>query len=203
MFNLSAFLSYAIVVTFTPGPNNILSMVNAGKTGFKRTLNFLIGIALGFFILMLLCSFFNKMLFTVLPQMQFAMSIIGTAYMLYLAFKISGFHFPFGYKKSAKSQKPNSINNFQTGFAMQFINPKVILYGITIISNFIMPYYSTTPSLFLFSAFLALLAFLAVSCWALFGTMFNQFLSRFEKPFNLAMSLMLVYSALTISGILH
>jgi len=203
MFNLGAFLSYAIVVTFTPGPNNILSMVNAGKTGYKRTLNFLLGIALGFFILMLLCSFFNKMLFTVLPQMQFAMSIIGTAYMLYLAFKISGLHFSFGHKISAKSQKSNSINNFQTGFAMQFVNPKVILYGITIISNFIMPYYSTTASLFLFSAFLALLAFLAVSCWALFGTMFNQFLSRFEKPFNLAMSLMLVYSALTISGILH
>lgn len=34
MFNLGAFLSYAFVVSFTPGPNNILSMLNGSKHGY-------------------------------------------------------------------------------------------------------------------------------------------------------------------------
>ncbi|WP_461206029.1 hypothetical protein [Clostridium sp. DL1XJH146] len=31
MFNLSAFLSYVFVVTFRPGPNNVMSMANGSK----------------------------------------------------------------------------------------------------------------------------------------------------------------------------
>jgi hypothetical protein len=43
----------------------------------------------------------------------------------------------------------------------------------------------------------------ATSCWALFGSLMNTFLMRYERPFNLAMALLLVYSAVSISGITH
>ncbi|WP_312815044.1 hypothetical protein [Sedimentibacter sp.] len=40
MPNLSAFISYAFITSFTPGPNNIMSMTNATKYGFKKSLPF-------------------------------------------------------------------------------------------------------------------------------------------------------------------
>ncbi|WP_331710011.1 hypothetical protein [Paenibacillus swuensis] len=39
------FLLYVFVTTFTPGPNNLLSMSNAHQYGFKKTLRFIFGIS--------------------------------------------------------------------------------------------------------------------------------------------------------------
>lgn len=38
MHNLPAFLSYVIITTFTPGPNNIMAMSNSSRYGFKNSL---------------------------------------------------------------------------------------------------------------------------------------------------------------------
>ncbi|HWJ02835.1 MAG TPA: lysine transporter LysE, partial [Verrucomicrobiae bacterium] len=37
MPNFAAFLSYVLVTSFTPGPNNIMSMSNASRYGFKKS----------------------------------------------------------------------------------------------------------------------------------------------------------------------
>ena len=210
MFNLSAFLSYVFVVTFTPGPNNIMSMANASRSGYKSTLNFILGVTTGFFFIMLFSSCFNIILSAYLPKINAYMSVVGALYMLYLALNIMGFHLK---KKSHEDysdhevpfEKKNAsgVNSYKAGLLLQFINPKVILYGITLTSSFIIPYFSMVYQLLLFSAFLALVAFASNSCWALFGSLFNKFLSKYSKPFNIFMGLMLVYSAFTISGILH
>jgi threonine/homoserine/homoserine lactone efflux protein len=200
MPNPGAFLSYVFVVTFTPGPNNILSMVNAGKDGYRRTLRFLLGIFTGFAILMILCGFFNRFLFDITPQITRFMGFLGAAYMLYLAYKIVKPHQKGGEDDESAS---HPLNSFQTGMTMQFVNPKVILYGITVISNFVTPYYQSYASLIFFAFFFAAVAFVATSCWALFGSLMNTFLMRYERPFNLAMALLLVYSAVSISGITH
>jgi len=59
MFNIVAFTSYVLVTTFTPGPNNILLMSNASRYGFKKSIQFNVGIFFGFFIIIALCSFFS------------------------------------------------------------------------------------------------------------------------------------------------
>lgn len=197
MFNLASFLSYVFVVTFTPGPNNIMSMVNANKFGYKRTLRFMLGIFTGFIIIMLLSSYFNLLLFNVIPKIKIFMGILGAIYMTYLAFKT------MTSKNSTEDKGNEKLNTFSTGLTMQFLNPKVILYGITVISNFIIPYYNSNITLVLFSVFLGSAAFISISCWALFGVLFQKFLSKYRKPFNIVMGLLLIYSAISISGITH
>lgn len=198
MFNLGLFLSYAFVVSFTPGPNNIMALYNASKKGFKKGMTFNFGVATGFFVLMMLCSFFNYGLNATLPMIQPYMKIIGAMYMLYLAAKI--------YKSKAPSESDTaeySIINFKTGFMMQFVNPKAILYGITIVSTFIMPYYNSWFLLFLFSLFLAFIALLSTATWSLFGSLFTKLLAKNYKLFNIVMSALLVYTAISISGLIH
>ena len=44
MFSWINFLSYAVVTAVTPGPNNLMSLSNAGRLGFRRALPFNLGI---------------------------------------------------------------------------------------------------------------------------------------------------------------
>jgi cysteine/O-acetylserine efflux protein len=50
-------MSFVIVTTFTPGPNNISSASMAVMCGYKKTFNYLIGISSGFFVVMIACAY--------------------------------------------------------------------------------------------------------------------------------------------------
>lgn len=120
------------------------------------------------------------------------MAIIGATYLLYLAFIIIK---STGIKEDSSGGKYNS---FIAGTLLQFINPKGILYAVTAIGTFVLPYYSTYTSLLLFSILLAFIGFLSSMSWSMFGSIFQKVLNRYELQFNIVMALLLVYSAVTI-----
>lgn len=192
MFNLTPFLSYAFINIFTPGPNNITSMTNAKSYGLKNTFRYILGMTTGFAVIMLLCSYFNLFLFNLVPNITLLMEIIGTVYMLYLAFHI--------YKKASNNDciKNSYQNSFWAGFILQFVNPKLILFGITVISTFVIPYFKSNFSLVLFSLFLALVGFWSITSWAIFGVFMQKFLTRYQKTFDILMALLLVYCSASI-----
>jgi threonine/homoserine/homoserine lactone efflux protein len=190
MVNLYPFLTYVFVTTFTPGPNNILSMSNGLRYGYRRTLKFLVGEASGFFIVMLISGLLNVALMSLVPQIRFWLNLFGAAYMVYLAA-----HIVFS-KPSAEGAQQNDLNTFKAGFALQFINLKGILYGVTVFALFITPVYPNPLVVSLFALILAGVGFVAVSSWALGGNLFRSFLRKYERWFNLAMSSLLVYTAI-------
>jgi threonine/homoserine/homoserine lactone efflux protein len=169
-----------------------MAMAFANKYGLKRTIRFCAGVSAGFFIIMLICSYFNLMLKSFMPKIEFVMTILGAVYMLYLAFKI------VSSKDSGDEKEEEKNNSFLAGMLLQFINPKGILYGITVIATFIVPNYHSQLSLVLFAVLLALIGFLSTFCWSLFGSMFQKFLSKYKNQFNIVMALLLVYSAISI-----
>lgn len=195
MENLFSFISYVFVVTFTPGPNNIMSMINATQYGYKKTLRFMLGVFTGFFVLMVISSFSNLFLFQYIPKIEPYMKAIGGLYMLYLASSI------LKPKKESKDTV-NTTATFQTGLLLQLVNVKVILYCLTVVSTFIIPNFQSRMILIGFSFLLALTAFVSVNCWALFGSFFNQYINKYEKTFNIVMALLLIYSALMITGLI-
>lgn len=197
MINLIPFLSYVFVTTFTPGPNNILSMVNARQYGFKKSFRFNLGILTGFIIIMIACSYFNLFLVNLMPKIQQYIGIFGAVYMIYLAYKIA-FNTNIGTNIEKKA-----TNTYFAGLTVQFINPKVILYAITSIGTFITPYYKSSFALIFFSLLLSFIGFISTLCWALFGSLFQNFLTKYNKQFNIIMGLLLVYCAISISGLIH
>ncbi len=190
--HLLSFLLYVFVTSFTPGPNNIMAMLFANKYGLKKTIRFCLGVGAGFFVIMLLCSYFNLLLGNFIPKIEFIMTILGAVYMLYLAIKI------ITSKNNDKDNNGDKNNSFLTGMLLQFINPKGILYGITAISTFILPYHTSNFSLLFYSLFLAFVGFMSTFCWSMFGSIFQTFLSRYRSQFNVIMALLLVYSAISI-----
>ncbi|MBS4206558.1 LysE family transporter [Bacillus sp. FJAT-50079] len=189
---LLSFLIYVFVTSFTPGPNNIMAMVFANKFGFKKTLKFCFGVCAGFFVIMIFSSYFNLLLSNFIPKIELPMMILGAGYMVYLAIIIL---------KSSSANEDDSgekYNNFFSGMILQFINPKGILYGITVVATFILPYYHSHVSLFIFSLLLAFVGFLSTSTWSVFGSFFQSFIAKYQKQFNLIMALLLLYSAASI-----
>ena len=190
MPNAFAFLSYVVVTTFTPGPNNIMSMSNASRFGFRRSMRFTAGVAVGFFAVVGLSIAFTIALYRAIPSIRPVMTVIGAAYILWLAYKTV--------TSSPRDEKSAGQSTFVSGMALQFLNPKAILYGITAASTFIVPYYHAVPILVGFAAGLALVALVATSCWALFGSVFQRFMSANHRAVSYVMGALLVYCAVSL-----
>jgi len=169
-----------------------MAMLFANEYGLKKTIKFCLGVGTGFLIVMLLCSYFNILLENFIPKIEFFMEILGAIYMIYLAIKI------FLSKNDNENNNEDRNNSFFMGMILQFINPKGILYGITAIATFILPYHDSNFSIILYSIFLALVGFLGTFSWSLFGSVFQKLLSKYRSQFNLIMALLLVYSAVSI-----
>lgn len=169
-----------------------MALIFANNYGLKKTIRFCTGVGAGFFLIIVLCSYFNILLKNFIPKIELAMTIFGAAYMIYLALK---FLKSDGTGQNNDGEKHNS---FISGMLLQFINPKGILYGITVTSTFIIPYYASDAIFIFFAFFLAFVGFLSTFCWGLFGSVFQKFLLKYRRQFNITMALLLVYTALSI-----
>ncbi len=64
MFHLYDFLIYCFITAYTPGANNLLSMSNAIRLGFRRSIRFNLGILAGFAVIMSVCTAFSATLYS-------------------------------------------------------------------------------------------------------------------------------------------
>src|SRR5215475_12832195 len=88
MVNLFSVISYVLISTFTPGPSNISSASMAILHGYKNTLKYQAGLAVGVFSLMFLSGLFSTALLKIFPALEPILRYVGAAYILYLAFGI-------------------------------------------------------------------------------------------------------------------
>lgn len=188
-----SFLLFIIITSFTPGPNNFMAMVFAKQYGLAKTIPFCLGVGIGFFIIIGLSSFFNTIMLNILPAIELPLTIFGVGYMLYLAYKILT-----SKELEDHDNEEEKRNLFFLGAFVQFINPKGILFGLTVVATYILPYYSSYISYLLFSFFLALVGVISTFSWALCGSVFQKALQQYRKSFNMIMALLLMYSAVSI-----
>lgn len=192
--NILSFLIYCIVVTITPGPTNIVILSSVQHVGAKKSMGYVYGATIAFGLLLLVSTLLNSALVEVIPNILIIMQVIGSLYMLYLAYKIL--------KMSSIEDKTNPNANFRSGLLMQLVNPKVLIFTLTVIPSYVMPFYTSSLVLFMFVIMITVIGFFAFATWVVFGTIFRTFLQNYQKVLNMLMALFLVYSAIMISGIL-
>lgn len=188
--NIVAFLSYVIITSITPGPSNILVMNEARRFGFLGSWRFICGILAGFAILGIISGFFTTSLYNWIPVVEPYFKIAGAAYLLYLAWQISIS------KDSKKSRDVQS--SFLSGLVLQIINVKSILFFLTLMSAFILPFNNSLKYIVMYLALAIFLGWLALLLWAGFGSLFKNLFAKYDKLFRLLMCLLLIYCAITI-----
>ncbi len=190
LFNLIPTLTFVLVTTFTPGPNNTMSLVSGKNNGYKKSLKFLLGIFTGFFILMMLCGMFNRILFSVFPSIKPYISIGGSLYMLYLAVIIL---------KSDLGSHSYSINfSYKKGLFLQFMNVKVIMYGLALYGTFISPYFNGILVVIISAFLLAATSFTSISLWSLSGSRFSSIINRYPRVFSIVTAGLMAFSSVSI-----
>jgi cysteine/O-acetylserine efflux protein len=195
--NLIPVLSYVLISSFTPGPSNISSASMAVLHGYKNTLKYQLGLAAGVFLLMLLSGLLSTTLLNVFPALEPIMRYLGAGYILYLAFGILKASYTF----DDYDLKPLGIMN---GFLLQILNPKLVVYAFTLFSGFLTAMTGDILRLVAISILLAGISFAATSLWASFGTTLKVYLHypRIKVSVNIILSLLLVYAALDLAGLL-
>lgn len=191
MFPWFSFLTYAVITAATPGPNNIMSMSNGVRKGFRGALPFNLGILTGFTMEMVLCTLFCSLLATLISKIKTPMLILGAGYMLYLAWEI--------FRSSGLIEEGHSKSGFLSGLLLQFINPKIYIYCIMSMEAYILPLYSDQPlTLLVFDLLLSFIGFVFTIAWTVFGSVFQTLFSRHARVVNTILALLLVYCAVSL-----
>ena len=198
LVDFGTLIPFVLITTFTPGPNNLSSASMSINFGIKKTMNYIYGIVSGFFLLLLLCGLFSKLIFTAIPSVEPIMRWVGAAYILYLAYSTFKASFSFQGKSN------QYLWGFYKGVLLQFINPKGIIYGLTLYSVFLNPLIGNPFYIILFSLGFAFIGLCSLLIWSLFGAIINRYLHNLKLRIiiNSILSLLLAYTAVKISGIL-
>ncbi len=189
-------LSYVLISTFTPGPSNISSASVASLHGYRKTLMYQGGLALGVFTLMLLSGLVSATLLSIFPAVEPILRYAGAAYILYLAFGIL--------KASYTFSDPNARPvGFVHGLTLNLLNPKLVVYSFTLFSGFLAPISGHTALLVFAAVLLAAISFGSTSTWALFGSTITTRLHdpRWKLAVNILLALFLVYAAVELTGL--
>ena len=192
MPSIAAFLSFACIMSFTPGPNNIMALSCASTYGLRKSLRFCFGVLLGVLGIMAACALFGATLFRFLPDVDPAMRAVGAAYILWMAFGI------WRSKAGDEESRFAPTNGIVSGILLQLFNPKGMLYGMTAFSSFVLPYYDSFMPLAVSVAVLSLVAYVGACSWALFGAVFRRFLQSHHAAANAVMALLLVWCAVSL-----
>src|SRR5207249_5188879 len=80
---------FALSTTLTPGPNTILVTASGASFGFRRTIPCMLGILLGFPVMLIAVGWGLGALFESHPAVHAALRWIGAVYLLFLAWKIA------------------------------------------------------------------------------------------------------------------
>jgi len=171
---------------FTPGPNNAVASYSGFNFGIKKTIPLIMGVWLGYTVLVILINFVLISTFIKYPLIQEVIRILGTLFLLYLAYKIS-------FSETSKEGKKINPVKFIDTFTFQFLNPKGVMAAITLISKFVLENDYLNSSLTVIIV-CSLTALTSITAWAFLGKFLRNFATNnnFIKRFNYAMSLLLI-----------
>ena len=93
---------FGIAAGFSPGPNNIVTSHSAFNFGFKKTIPTMLGVISGWTLLSIILVFGAGIIFKKFEELQFIIKILGSVYLIFLAYKIS----------FNKIKLPSQVNRF-------------------------------------------------------------------------------------------
>lgn len=117
------------LLTVTPGPNNLLLAASGVQHGFRRSLPMLLGIVLGFPLLVLCVGLGLGPVFQAVPVVKTILKFAGSAYLLYLAWQVATT------RTLATAGAASQPIGFLKMAGFQWLNPKVWSMAITVTSS--------------------------------------------------------------------
>ena len=123
---------FVVASSITPGPNNTMLMTSGVNFGFRRTLPHLLGVQIGFSVLLLSVGLGLHLVLDRFPAFYDVLRYAGGAYMLFIAWKLASAR-PGG----AALHKPLQPMGFWGAMGFQWLNPKAWVMSVTCMGTFL------------------------------------------------------------------
>ena len=178
---------FGIATAFTPGPNNIMSSYSGFNFGFRKTIPLMLGVIFGWTSMLTIMASGLIVLFQTYLFLQNIIKIIGSIFLIYLAYKIA-------YSSTTHSENIKKPVNFFDTFLFQFINPKGVIVAMITVSTFIDVQNNYLRDALIVLTVYFFMAVFSVSSWCLLGKYLRNFATNenFIKKFNYTMSFLLI-----------
>lgn len=185
---LAALTVFAFVATVTPGPNNLMLMASGANFGFRNTLPHMLGIMVGFSVMVLVVGGGLMALLDTYPLLNKVLQAVSVAYLLWLAWKVAN-----AAPLKASDEKGTPMTFLQAA-AFQWVNPKAWAMGLSAITLYAPD--ETLVSVLMVACVFAMVSFPAISIWAWLGLVVRQWLTspKRNRVFNITMAVLLVGS---------
>lgn len=187
---LVAFVMFAVVMFFTPGPNNIMLLSSGLTYGFRRTLPHMAGITIGFAFMVAAVGLGLGTIFIAYPVLQTILKYAGAAYLIYLAAAIA-----MSGPVTPDQDNRRGPMTFWGAAMFQWINVKgwvMVIGTITAYAGI-----ASFPWNISIQVMLSLLlGAMSCSAWALFGSALRPVLTSptAVRAFNIVMAALLLAS---------
>jgi cysteine/O-acetylserine efflux protein len=197
--DFASLVPFILVTIYTPGPGNISCTSMGINYGVRQSLSFIYGLQAGFILVMLIAYLFSNFLLKIIPSIQPIMRLIGSVYIFYLAYQI--YKTDYSYQRNKQESKPFS---FRHGLLLQFLNPKLYIFILTLYTVFIYSIIHTPKYMGLLMMILVLLGFSSNLIWNSFGATISHFLHQIKirKIVNSVLAIILVFTAIKLTGLL-
>ena len=186
---LTALLLFAFVSSITPGPNNLMLMASGANFGFVRSIPHMLGIGIGFVVMVALVGLGLMQVFDRFPVAHTILAVASVAYMLWLAWKIAHANTPV-----EEGESGGTPMTFLQAALFQWVNPKAWTMALTAVTLYA-PDRSPTAILLVAGAFGAV-NLPCVSSWTVLGQQMRRLLTSSTRltAFNWTMAVLLIAS---------
>ena len=193
---LTALLLFCTAMSFSPGPNTTLSTALAANLGLRRALHFCLAVPAGWALLMLASGMGLGALITGVPPLRWAVTLLGVAYMLWLAWKLSR-------ARQMTAIDTTRLNiTFWQGVGLQFVNIKAWMLALTLSAGWVVnasgqPASNPGERLVITCCVMVAFAFSSNFVYALLGSLLRQWLAQGMRLlwFNRVLAVVLVLTA--------
>lgn len=184
---------FAFVSSITPGPNNVMLTSSGLRFGFARSIPHMLGITVGFGVLLALCAAGIGNLIIAVPSITVVLKTAGSLYLLYLAWQLRD----IAYRPQQAHAKPMS---FLGAALFQFANPKAWVMAVTGASAFLPNVQPAAWAVALFCLVFCVVNLPCIALWAGAGAALRRYLDKpfWQRAFCITMVLLTVYSAVVI-----
>ncbi|WP_050927896.1 LysE family translocator [Aestuariivita boseongensis] len=179
---------FAFVSSITPGPNNLMLMASGANFGFRRTIPHMLGVGIGFVVMILLVGTGLIGVFDAYPITHNILKAVSVAYLLWLAWRIANA------APAEPGQPGGRPMTFLQAAAFQWVNPKAWTMALTAITAY-------TPdrsfaAIAVVGLIFGLINLPSVGSWTVMGQQMARFLQSPMRlrAFNWLMAALLVAS---------
>jgi threonine/homoserine/homoserine lactone efflux protein len=183
-------IAFAFVTAMTPGPNNTMLLTSGVNFGFNRTRPHVLGVTIGFTIMILAVGLGIGRIFTAFPPLYSGLRIVSVVYLMWLAWRIA----TAGTSNPVVTDEARPMTFFEAAL-FQWVNPKGWMLSWSVAANYVSPE-NLWADLMALSAIFLVVSLISTTSWEFFGTSLRPLLQdpKSVRIFNVAMAVALVAS---------